>query len=352
MANKDVESYIVTKLNNMSDSLFLVMPIIMSDKSTPTDIKRAKAEIKRLIIDAEALLNKFNSRTICFNQFCNALMLLKPYDIPEVEDFLLRHSYEEMIYENFISTLYRIDNEEDLNSFDYKLIELLIHSGTIHDDDMISVSERIIKEIITGNKYITMEAYKKMISKYAQVLGKNYEKGTKCKVVPSRQLPTGAKSYSIHEIIYLNREEIEAMYESGNFEMLKAIYHEVEHIRQNSNIYKLGKNDPITIRERKEDILIAEIPGYYDENYSRCTSELEAEVTALRKILEFFSRIKIELVGKEKIESQAEELEDELYSARRILNGKAYDIDDLFNELVISRPDIFDEYNKACMRKE
>lgn len=341
MEQVEREKYLTDKLNSYSESLLLCLGGLSSSND---DIRNSSLKkINRSIEAAEKLCEQLGVKYLEINSFCNVLMSLKKYSIPKVDYFLRRHSYEEMIYGEFTSTLRKFDDCEELSETDYRLIELLITINGIKEDDEQIVYERLIKEVLERECHISMDSFKALMVLYAKSRMKKYIETPEAYIQSNRKLK-GSNTNSLHGVIYLNKEELENMYVTGSIEMLIDIYHEIAHIKQYVDINVNNVISSLIEREFKEEILSSYLEGYYEDNYSSISSEIEAEKFALKEIIAFFERNEIPFNGKENIMQKIDELEEKLHNPMRHRAGKKWDVDDLFKYVTNIHPELLELY--------
>lgn len=351
MNSSDYQVYIVTKLNTYNYQLDMYYHRLQTVYSDEKEREKVVKSIISLINDASKIVHQFNLRSVKLNNFCNTLLLLKKFNIKEVDLFLNEVNYEPMLFANFEQVLMRIDNNIELSAFDYDVVEAIIPTGRMHDEDKKDLYERLIRDVIIDNKHISMSSFVNMMCDYTMLLMSKYTSNPKCMIIAGRKLEND-KVYMIQEIIYLNREELESMYVSCSYEMLVSIYAVVDTLRQKKNIYSSRMNDEVTLRERKEEFIITEVSTYYDENKFLLTSYFESQAMALKELLKFFERTRIDIQDKKYIKDKIDEYKKLMYSSKRKLKGKDRDIDEIFNELIVSRPDLFELYSKMSSRKD
>lgn len=348
---KDIENdqYIITKLNSLSESLLLCLGSLYS-----TDVKTknlAKKRINELIIHAEDLCTRLGIHYMGFNAFCNTLMLIQNLDVPNATLFLRKHAYEERLYSYFGSTLKKYKNNEDLSDLDYKLSSLFIETDSLHENDALGIYERLIKDCLQKNNHISMETFVNLMKQYTRLLAKRYIDDPIVVVTPNRVLK-GKKAYTTLNQIELNEEELKSMYATSNFEMLKAIYHEIEHLHQTERIKNKEFDDDLVVRMYKDDVLSTYLQDYYEENYERTSLELDAEIVALEELLRFFNRNGIEFRGTPEVEKDIDRLSDALYDPKRKRGPISIDIDELFAHVVKFNSDLLSNYDNFIRRRK
>lgn len=136
------------------------------------------------------------------------------------------------------------------------------------------------------------------------------------------------------------------------------LFHELEHVRQsimymtntvdNSDLYKDAYLD-IYFNKIKND------NGYYSDNYKVTTNEVLANIRGVERTIEYFDKYNIELTKEELeiLKLKMNKYQELLKNKERInpIDGRAYNLDDLYNIAVQDQTNKVDNLMERTGRK-
>ena len=120
-----------------------------------------------------------------------------------------------------------------------------------------------------------------------------------------------------------------------NLFAFSVFFHELTHIKQYNGFNKLNYRYE-TLKQVKEEILRTELANYYDDCYNLLSLETEAYVRGMIEAIKYFYENTKQIPDKEYFTGQLKKMSSFLYVTDRILNGKVYSLEMLFDEVVNS----------------
>lgn len=271
----------------------------------------------------------------------NMIYSLKGMGIKKVDNLIEQTGYEKIVKSKYDEICNKINNDIELNSEDCENFKFLFENYE-KEENKIYCCNYVIKSILLGKGQFSYDFFEKIIICFTEKVGEQLGLKCECEIGNLAQEYNGAKFYNY---IRLNDNLISDFYYKKNPELLGTIFHEITHILQDKRQkYKsvVSINDLIQIKER---IIKEKIEGFYDDNYAKITFENEARLNGdiymiryLKKLLNV--QLDDEKEELERINMTIMENEDLLRNYR----GTTVDVEDLFDEVIIDKPDYLEKY--------
>ena len=152
--------------------------------------------------------------------------------------------------------------------------------------------------------------------------------------------------------VLIDEEDFKNFYYNGNINILITMYHEVQHIIQNTNI-KLGIFNEDLLLQLKEQIIrkyefkTYKTNTYYENNYNNISYEVDARIKSVQYVINFLSYFNLSLN-----DSYLEYLKNtyignyDLVNRTVIINGEKTQstINDVFDKIIINMPEYLELY--------
>lgn len=281
------------------------------------------------------------------NTFFNELYLIDHHPINEVNDFLRRYNYKDIMDKAYASSLRSINRNIMPTGDDKVLLDFLINNDLLGKHQK-EVHEFYIKNTLMqekpSNDYKTI---KNLIINYAKSLMKPFIEEP-IVIVKNPDNMDGKLGYSEKGIMYLNDDGIRRFQKYGEYRIFYTIFHELKHIEQYSNIHIKKLADDSTMTIIKDEILSHLIEGYYQNNYYIMYDEVEAIINSRRSLIELFKRLNIEFRKNEEFSDKKIKQFEELLKLRLRKNGygEFETIDDIFDNVIIYHPEYLEIYEQ------
>lgn len=316
--------YVVSYLDSKSEALLFSVSRILNKHSASAQIDANIIRIIQIISEVDSVLEKIGTKDISYNKFFELLMQIQSCDIPEVNLFLKKYSYDNL----------------------QKNIEIERPKEEYVD------CEKVIRSAILKKINISYEEFEKNIKQFANEIFIHYYNGANCKIVDSIELD-GKESYSVDGQVFLCRELVQKLYYSGDYRIVKNIFHEACHVKQFKRIKIDNEYDKFLLKQIKEEIISYYYPNYYNDNYSRISFETEAELFAITEFLKLIKKFGIEFKdGKHPFTKSIENILKFVSDNSRITANGIQSIDEIFDSIVVHHKEVFDMYPQLMREYE
>lgn len=334
--------------------------------------KDVEEQLKKL----ETLLGKYSDtienlpfrEKMIINNFLNLLTSMDTVKSELVEDFLKKYDYREKYNVVFEAALRNMKNmlieNVELSSQQLSIIESQLLFSKYRWAEVYKPYEKsqkngenkyallflfFVKNAGTQKNQISYDAFRQLVINFTnaeitRTLG--YDRGGLCEVInePEKERNDNHfKTLAYHEYdkIVLSEEIIRNLYEGKNFNIIDTIAHELTHMKQYYYGFMYGNHF-------KDKILSMYLPDYYDTNYYRTSFEKEAYIQGYAGCYDLLKAINInpDLAYQGVESSYLSYMINHFNDPVRIINGEERNIDDIFDEFISKRPDVFKEYDK------
>lgn len=334
------EKYILSYLNNKSNTLSFYVERMLISNLKEKEYAFYKDRIKRLIDDIKKIIETLKVENIPINNFFNNLYLIK--DVDFIDELLKKYNYEVLLKNSYDNIIKGIISNDYIDLKEKDLIEFLILNDFIMEEDKINVYEFFIKNTLKKRNLISYDAFKKVIIEYSRCLAKLYcdnpiieiNNNNKFKLIFNKKY---------NNKIFIEESELQLMYITGSFKVLKHIFHDLRFIEQNSNVLG-GKNDPLTFSIIKDEILSESIPYYYKNNYKNLVFNLDASRYSMNSILYLCNKFNIVFKDGNPYKKRLNTLEKKIKNSERIVNDDLIDLNLIIDEILNSKPEFFEKY--------
>lgn len=340
--------YIYDYLNRKSSTLsFYVSRInqIYNQKSqNGLELASYVERITELINEIKVVMKKMNINQVPVNDFCNQLKLLDKYGIPEVIAFLDNNNYGKVISDSVDRTIHIIDEDALIPEEDLLVINFLINNHIVPKEYQEKIYEYFIRRSLLKQKIVPYETFENIILDWTKMQMSMYLDDYECFIMDENELQEKL-GYAFQTSIYLNKSDVQAMYNTGFFRLIKTIYHELVHIMQYKLVMIDGKSTDLLLKEIKDEILSYLIPEYYKENYERLSYEAEAEFLSIYSMLKLFEKFGIQFSkGINPYIDTLEKLEQIINSEERLIDGEVISLSELFEYEITNYPEFLEKY--------
>ena len=331
--------YINTYLNSKSNALsFYVYAYLNAEENTEMQ-SFYLGKILMLISDLNKLLKKFE--VVSPNKFFNLLLLLKDYEIPQINDLLNKYHYSQILDNYYQEALKQIHSDIIPEGIYRQTIEYYITNHKLNYEDQLIIYEFYIKQILLKNKPIDYEIFEIIMKEYAKRLASSY--GLSINISLDDASTADTNTY------YLAKEDLQKMYTTGFFHSLKSIFYLLRLSMQDYDIYLNGEKAMLTII--KDKVLMTINPNYYEENNGIMYYQIDAEIFSITKLLELFTKFGINFKDNQNpYEETLNSLKKQLDNLERNINGELVSINDIFASYIMFHPEILEIY--PPLRKE
>ncbi|MBE6148453.1 MAG: hypothetical protein E7167_03045 [Firmicutes bacterium] len=353
----DKERYIYNFLNSKSSTLSFYVPRILNASVSQKEIQNYIERVKFLIKEIEQILATMKIKRVPINGFFNELYLLRNLGIKEVNNLLCQFNYKDVIEVEYINVLRKITLKSRLSNYEKLCIEFLILNHLVPDEEL--VFEYFLKEVLMKESDLNFDTLVALLIDYTKKRMAVYVPNPKCEVICEKEFPKKDDKV-FKDTIFLCREDIEELYSSGVFKVIKSMFHSLAHVKQYSDIVLAKKDSPFIIKQIKEEVLSSFCPGYYEGNSQQLSYEVEAEVFSIIELIRLFDRFGINFKnGKNPYIPQLLELSVQADSEYRKIGGNSDTVDNLFNSAVAQEsslinlyPQLGDVYNVNMVDKK
>lgn len=334
--------------------------------------KDVEEQLKKL----ETLIKKYSStienlpfsKKMPINQFLNMLASMDTVKSELVEDFLNKFEYREkynVVFEAALRDMQKmlIENVE-LPNRQLSIIESQLLFSKYRWVEVYEPYEKhqkngvnkyalpflfFAKNAGTQHNQISYEAFRQLVINFTnaeitRTLG--FDRGGLCEVIEEPEKERNDShfktlAYQKYDKIVLSEEIIRDLYEGKSFKVIDTIAHELTHMKQYYYGFMYGNNF-------KDKILSMYLPDYYDNNYYRTSFEKEAYIQGYLGCYDLLKSINInpDLAYQSDNPSYLNYMINHYNDPVRIVNGEERNIDDIFEEFISKRPDVFKEYDK------
>ena len=310
--------YVISYLNSKSESLSLSVSRILSKVSYSAQIDANVVRVIKMVSEVDRIFNLLHIKEIPHNNFFEQLYLIKSCNIPEVNNFLDKYKY-----------IFSDQNETTKEPKENK---------TVGED-----YEQILKSALVKRVEIPYENFENIIVEFAtKIIRRDYPSAS-CKIVESNKI-CGKESYTLKTHVYLNKDLVQKLYYSGDYRIIKNIFHEACHIKQYKKIKLDYECDDFIIKQIKEEILSSFYPGYYDLNYEIISYEAEAELYGITEFLKLLKKLGVEFINNSNPFLVSINYRETSFGLQSL--------DEMFDIIIMHRPELLDEYPQLKMNYE
>lgn len=327
-------SFYVTRINQVYDS----------KNNRSLELTGYVTRIIELINEVKQIMEKMNVSVLPVNSFCNQLKLLKPYGIPEVEEFLDLCKYEDTFNNSVNDAINSIEQDESINEESKLLIEYLLNYHMIPKESQTIVYEYYIRRALLKQKLLSYETFENVIVDWTKLQMGEYVESPECQIVSEEEIDAKL-GYAFQNTIYLNKNDVQEMFNTGFFRLLKTIFHEMVHVMQYKLVKIDGNSSPLLIKEIEDEILAHLIPEYYEDNYERLSYEAEAEFIGIYYLLKLFAKFGIQFQkGINPYIKTLQNLEKIINNDTRIIENEEITLSELFEYKITNFPEYLELY--------
>ena len=342
------ENYIQAYLNSKSNSLsFYVLQLLEANVKESNWLLIEK--IVRIIDGVERIIQKMGVASIPVNNFCNQLVLIKDKNIPKVDAFLKKYNYFITLNQKYNSIKSKISEDVTPTKTENRIMEFLISNHLIDYENQTMIYEYYIKNILLKEQLISYDSFETLMIDYAKMQMQKFIPDPIVEIKFTKDLEN-KYGYSYQNIMYLCKEELEQMYFLGLYRPLKTIFHELCHISQYRDIHinsEVSKRSSILI---KDEILSSLINNYYEDNYERILSEVEAEIFSIQDLLTMFAKFGIVFKNNQNpYQKTIAILKQNINNDMRIVGGKEILLDEVFDDTIINHPKFLNIYPQLAL---
>lgn len=314
-------------------------------------IERLKRKLDSLIIR----ISNLPYINVNINFLGNLLYSIGDVELDFVDDFLKKFNYEEVINKQFYSIMERLWNKEEISFEEANLCEAIIRrygNNKLRDDGKInllinvSCRQAILKSFDKNRKLtISYEAFKELIRIFMEEQIKYYYENPICKILEGKDDDEKSKvnGTANRNVINIYDYEIKSLYYEGSDALFNVIYHELRHTYQYSVVFKSLNPTLFELLEIKDNILGRYIPGYYNENYDKISSENDARYCALSSSLTVINSLGF-TCNMDIMNKKLESIKEGFMKNERTINGILIDMDKEFEEVLKNRPKLLEDY--------
>lgn len=333
----DKERYIYGYLNSKSTTLSFYVPKILDSSIVG---REKQAYIKRvcvLVEDIKGIIDALGVQSVPVNGFFNELYLLRNANIPVIDELLASYNYAQVLQSGYVEILRSMSLRNNLDADQKMCAEFLIENHLVENET--EVFEYFISGILLKTSELSYDAFCVLLTDYVKLRMKEYIANPKCYIVSSSELKN-IKEATFKDTIYLSREGVQKLYHTGTYKVLKDMLHDLAHVKQYQEIVVDKKSGKGNVRQIKDSIITDTIPNYHENNNERLSYEIEAEVFAINELLVLFDKFGITFkYGKNPYYQTLLDLVKAASSSERIIDGRAEDIDDVFDYTIMHHPD-------------
>lgn len=327
---------------------------IMTFKTGICPICGTKWETNYLNTDFEFIISKLDNYSFELNEFTIYLYSLKDYN-EELDKKLKTFNVDENIKNRLNIINGKLFNGIKLSDEENSLLRYSLFCDIAPSSELNVMA--VINNILRNNMIVNYDAFKGIIVFFIKFLIKNAYSNMINGYTPSVNITNFdddlRNSTGIaHDIfkISINEDIINDLYNNKNLEAFITIFHELVHIEQNIYI-KFGYISDSIMDYIKDDVIVRIIKDdngidYYKENYDHISFENDAEIIGTITAMKWLENAGIKLTYNFKVFlNNSVNREEKKRSIRtRTVNGKEYDIDELFESCIMLHPEYIDKY--------
>lgn len=327
---------------------------IMTFKTGICPICGTKWETNYLNTDFEFIISKLDNYSFELNEFTIYLYSLKDYN-EELDKKLKTFNVDENIKNRLNIINGKLFNGIKLSDEENSLLRYSLFCDIAPSSELNVMA--VINNILRNNMIVNYDAFKGIIVFFIKFLIKNAYSNMINGYTPSVNITNFdddlRNSTGIaHDIfkISINEDIINDLYNNKNLEAFITIFHELVHIEQNIYI-KFGYISDSIMDYIKDDVIVRIIKDdngidYYKENYDHISFENDAEIIGTITAMKWLENAGIKLTDNFKVflnNSVNREVKKRSIRTRTV-NGKEYDIDELFESCIMLHPEYIDKY--------
>lgn len=327
---------------------------IMTFKTGICPICGTKWETNYLNTDFEFIISKLDNYSFELNEFTIYLYSLKDYN-EELDKKLKTFNVDENIKNRLNIINGKLFNGIKLSDEENSLLRYSLFCDIAPSSELNVMA--VINNILRNNMIVNYDAFKGIIVFFIKFLIKNAYSNMINGYTPIVNITNFdddlRNSTGIaHDIfkISINEDIINDLYNNKNLEAFITIFHELVHIEQNIYI-KFGYISDSIMDYIKDDVIVRIIKDdngidYYKENYDHISFENDAEIIGTITAMKWLENAGIKLTDNFKVflnNSVNREVKKRSIRTRTV-NGKEYDIDELFESCIKLHPEYIDKY--------
>ncbi|MDD6878893.1 MAG: hypothetical protein PUD59_01505 [bacterium] len=232
------------------------------------------------------------------------------------------------------SNLFDVDDEASLI--------YILDSEQLDFDIKRKLCNYVIKERITLKRFFSKQLFDKAIIDWCKYTMSSIGIEINCDIKELENMFAVVKKECN---LYIDVETVQKIYD-GEYEYLVFIFHEFVHIIQCKE-YKRKNNNNFTLEMLKDYILYKNLKKeYLDDNYSNLLFETDANLRGIPLFINYLKGIKFEIPEEDNIllKNEITRFENRKNNLVRKYNDEYYNLDELFDQLILSRSDILEEY--------
>jgi len=238
-------------------------------------------DLKILISSLDVKIKRLNDyienipkENIIINKVFNLLYSVCDKKIPSVDNLLEKFDYANKFKKEFEKINDRIKPFETK----FSDLELDIINTVIFKEDpnfnMDIIFDEILRNIFIGNKIISFECFKKLISEHTEDIMRYFKIDINCKIIHFERYEKKGLTYQKMGIandkqVILNDELLKMAYYEQSTMILQSIYHELTHVFQINSFYNNEiKNYNNYMFDMLKDLILSErVQNYYQNKY-------------------------------------------------------------------------------------
>ena len=314
----------------------------------------AKWETNYLDSGFESIMSKLDNYSFDLNETTIYLCSLSSYS-EKLYSMLKTFKAQDRVKEKLDIINGKLFNGIKLSEEEDSLLRYSLFGGISPDSELNVLS--VINSIFRNNMIVSYDTFKQVMTFFIQTLisrsygniVNNYNPIVNIFYFDGENKNSLGITHDIFRI-NINEDIIAKLYNDGNIEAFTTIFHELAHIEQ--MVYmKYGYISDRIIDYIKDDVIYKTIHednyiNYYKENYDVISFEKDAEIIGTTTAVKWLNEANIKLKDNIQVilnNHVNNELEKRMIRNRTV-NGKVYDIDELFEKCIMLHPEYLKSY--------
>lgn len=311
-------------------------------------------KLDKLLTRFSETINHLPIKKMPINKLFNLLSTITNTEISNVNNLLSKYDYENY-YDAFIEqTLKRIqvyDTTPTLSDLEINAFETYILKKEKEEKKEFfePIYHFFIRNALLKQQNISYEGFKHLIKQFTEQLMSCYYPNPHC--IIKKEINSNTENDNpILGTSFLNKTELKEnalyeLYHNGNANIFVTIFHELTHTYQFKYIFLNSKSElsNFQIKELKDYILASEKKNYGKENYDYLSHEHEANYKGIQFTIQYLNSLGL-IWDKSNLLEEMEKLIRKMDEEKRWIDGKEYDLNELFDNFIQTRPYLLNKY--------
>lgn len=268
-----------------------------------------------------------------------SLYSIKSLKIDVINKLLEENKYEEKLYNKYADICNKIDNN-NLSNDEHKYMLYFIENKVIINERYNEFINILMREMLLDRLNVSNEIKINLIKIFTEMVMYGKVKNPKCVFEKFSDDTVGE---SFFDRITLDIDEVNNLLDNKNYiKLIEVIWHECTHTYQTYIMLVDKIVNYSNLLNTKDKIIRNSIPGYYDENYVRVSSEVEARYMGACLTLQYLNSLNLELDNSEYFINVMNREKNLFMNQNRVVDGNETTVDDLF--LSLNKVELLNRY--------